>query len=107
MQGTASPLPQSALGAARRAGRRVRSAVETLPRITALLGELAETGRSLERLSTFAAQELPEIVHQLEGVRGQLSAIEQRLDALGALDAVNTVTPVTGPAATPGSRRTG
>lgn len=94
MHGSALTHPRTALAAARRAGCSVRSAVAALPRIATLLGELTETGRQLERLSTFAAGELPEIVHQLEGMRQQLSAIERRLDA-----AAVTVTQ--------GSRRTG
>lgn len=59
-----------------------RIAVETLkaiPRFTTVLGELRDAVRHIERLVTFAAQELPEVIYQLETIRGQLAAIERRL----------------------------
>ncbi|MEU3269396.1 hypothetical protein ABZ639_01055 [Saccharomonospora sp. NPDC006951] len=81
MLGSALRTPGRALAAARRAGRSARAAINALPVIAGLLDELKETGKQLERLSTFAAQELPEIVYQLEAIRTQLTAIENRLSA--------------------------
>ncbi|PXY19224.1 hypothetical protein [Prauserella muralis] len=77
MLGSALAAPRRVLQVLRSA----RAAAEALPRIADLLGDLRDTGTQLERLSTFAAQELPEIVYQLEAVRGQLTAIERRLTA--------------------------
>ncbi|ASR36934.1 hypothetical protein BAY61_20290 [Prauserella marina] len=81
MLGSALRMPGQALAAARRAGHSARAAINALPVISGLLGELKETAKQLERLSTFATQELPEIVYQLEAIRGQLTAIEKRLSA--------------------------
>jgi len=54
-------------------------ALTALPRIPAVLTDLRDAAEHLERLATFAAEELPEIVFQLEGIREQLTAIERRL----------------------------
>lgn len=62
-----------------RAARTTVKAVQSLPRLTAVLVELRDAAKQIERLATFAAQELPEVVYQLENVREQLAAIEQRL----------------------------
>ncbi|MFF5988749.1 hypothetical protein [Prauserella flavalba] len=86
MFGSALARPLRALDTALGTGR---AAIEALPRIASLLGDLRETGKQLERLSVFAAQELPEIVYQLEAVRAQLTAIERRLTAADE----RTVTP--------------
>ncbi|OXM64335.1 MULTISPECIES: hypothetical protein [Amycolatopsis] len=62
--------------------RLTNAAVRTLtslPRIATALTELRDAAKHLERLATFAAEELPEIVYQLEGIREQLTAIENRL----------------------------
>lgn len=64
-----------------RAARTTINAVQSLPRLTAVLVELRDAVKQIERLATFAAQELPELVYQLESVREQLAAIEQRLAA--------------------------
>ena len=64
-----------------RAARTTVHALWSLPRLTTVLAELRDAVRQLERLATFAAQELPELVYQLEGVREQLAAIERRLAA--------------------------
>ncbi|GHE84459.1 hypothetical protein GCM10017786_15170 [Amycolatopsis deserti] len=59
-----------------------KAAVRTLtslPRIASALTELRDAAEHLERLATFAAEELPEIVYQLEGIREQLAVIENRL----------------------------
>jgi hypothetical protein len=62
-----------------RAARTTVKAVQSLPRLTVVLVELRDAVKQIERLATFAAQELPEVVYQLESVRDQLAAIEQRL----------------------------
>jgi prefoldin subunit 5 len=54
-------------------------AIEAVPRIAEAMNELREALKNVERLATFAAEELPEIVYQLEAIRGQLTALEQRL----------------------------
>jgi hypothetical protein len=59
--------------------RTTLKAVQCLPRLTAVLVELRDAVKQIERLATFAAQELPELLYQLEGIRAQLTAIEQRL----------------------------
>ncbi|MBK1788101.1 hypothetical protein [Prauserella cavernicola] len=79
MLGSALAHPRRALDTALTAARTAGSALEALPRIALLLTDLRETAAQLERLTVFAAQELPEIVYQLEAVRTQLSAIERRL----------------------------
>lgn len=94
--GTALATTRDAIRAARRARERTAAAFEALPQIAVLLGELRETGAQLEQLTTFAAQELPEIVYQLEAVRGELRAIERRLNAVAAETPVIPATPRTG-----------
>ncbi|WP_232376137.1 hypothetical protein [Amycolatopsis aidingensis] len=83
-------LPRRLLGAVRTAG----AAVVALPRISSTLDELRETAKQLEKLATFAVQELPEVIYQLEAIRAELTAIERRLQ-----ENDRTVTP--------GSPRTG
>ncbi|GAA3832466.1 MULTISPECIES: hypothetical protein [Amycolatopsis] len=63
----------------RRLTKAVARTVTSLPRIATALTELRDAAKHLERLATFAAEELPEIVYQLEGIREQLSRIEDRL----------------------------
>lgn len=53
--------------------------VRAVPSLTTVLRELRDVAGHLERLATFAAAELPEIVYQLEKIREQLTAIERRL----------------------------
>lgn len=53
--------------------------VTSLPRLTGVLTDLRDAVKQIERLATFAAQELPEVVYQLEHIRGQLADIERRL----------------------------
>ncbi|NIH80183.1 hypothetical protein [Amycolatopsis viridis] len=74
------------------AARTVR-ALTSLPRIATVLSELRDAADHLQRLATFAAEELPEIVYQLEGIRAQLAAIEARL---GAQPPVSPAAPRTG-----------
>lgn len=63
-----------------RAGVRTTLRVtRSLPQLTTLLAELRDVARVIERLATYAAQELPEVVYQLERVREQLTAIERKL----------------------------
>ena len=65
----------------RRLSRLAFDALTALPRLTGVLGELRDAVKHIERLATFAAGELPEVVYQLEHIREQLAAIEKRLDA--------------------------
>ncbi|MFC4002375.1 hypothetical protein ACFS2C_05225 [Prauserella oleivorans] len=80
---------QQTLALVRRTTGAVCGALATLPRLTTVLADLRETAAQLERLATFAAAELPEIVYQLEAVRAQLIAIERQLAG------ESTVTPAT------------
>lgn len=57
--------------------------VRAVPSLTTVLRELRDVAGHLERLATFAAAELPEIVYQLEKIREQLAAIERRLGRPG------------------------
>lgn len=66
-------------GQVSRAAARAARALTSLPRIAIVLTELRDAAGHLERLATFAAEELPEIVYQLEGIREQLARIEDRL----------------------------
>jgi len=54
-------------------------AVRGVPRLTVVLAELRDAVKQIERLATFAAQELPEVVYQLEQIREQLAGIERRM----------------------------
>ncbi|HKS45892.1 MAG TPA: hypothetical protein VJT49_12420 [Amycolatopsis sp.] len=55
--------------------------LKTVPRLFTVLGELRDAVKHIERLAGFAAEELPEVVFQLERVRDQLAAIELKLGA--------------------------
>lgn len=84
-----------------------RQTLNALPSLTTMLRELREAVGHLERLVTYAAAELPEIVYQLEKIREQLASIERRLNAAGAgnghpEDASDVAEPVS-----PGARRSG
>ncbi|GAB3579033.1 hypothetical protein GCM10027445_47050 [Amycolatopsis endophytica] len=83
------------LGVARTARAGYRT-LASLPRIATALTELRDAAKHLERLATFAAEELPEIVYQLEGIREQLAAIENRLGGRNGQEPV-----------TPAARRSG
>lgn len=85
---------------AHRAARTVR-ALTSLPRIATAVAELRDVAKHLERLATFAAEELPEIVYQLEGIRDQLAAIEHRLGGRNGQEGVPATT------VSPAARRTG
>ena len=45
-------------------------AVESLPRIAAALEDVRATLHHVERLAAYVAQEVPELVYQLEQLRG-------------------------------------
>jgi uncharacterized membrane protein len=77
--------------------------VKAVPRLTTVLGELRDAVTYLERLATFAAGELPEVVYQLEKIREQLAAIERKLAGEAELPAAEEI----GQAVTPDERRTG
>jgi hypothetical protein len=51
-------------------------AVEAVPRIAAALDDVRATLKHSERLATFAAGELPEIVYQLEEIKARLEKLE-------------------------------
>jgi hypothetical protein len=71
------------LALSRRITRAALHTMMAVPRIAVVLTELRDAVRHLERLATFAAEELPEVVYQLEHVRAQLAAIERRLGTAG------------------------
>lgn len=71
----------------RRLTRVALNAVRTVPRLGTVLTELRDAARQIERLATFAAQELPEVVYQLELIRGQLAAIERRFPPARSVEA--------------------
>lgn len=64
-----------------RAARTTMNAVRGVPRLTVVLAEMRDAVKQIERLATFAAQELPEVIYQLEQIRGQLAEIERRVVA--------------------------
>ncbi|QWF84226.1 hypothetical protein [Amycolatopsis sp. CA-230715] len=66
-------------GTAFRLGKAVWAALDAVPRVAATLDEIQATAKHLERLATYASNELPELVYQLEAVRDQLTAIEKSL----------------------------
>jgi hypothetical protein len=78
-------LPWRVLTVARRVLTSTVDALEAVPRMAEAIDELRETLKVLERLTTFAAGELPEVVYQLEGIRAELGAIERRLAGEAAL----------------------
>ena len=82
-----------------RAARVTAKAVRSAPRLGVVLVELRDAVKQIERLATFAAQELPEVVYQLEAMREQLAAIERRL--------ATATTTENGRSASPDERRSG
>ncbi|MFD6070377.1 MULTISPECIES: hypothetical protein [Amycolatopsis] len=56
-------------------------AVEAVPKIAAALDDVRATLKHSERLATFAAGELPEIVYQLEEIKARLEKLETRTEA--------------------------
>jgi hypothetical protein len=79
MFGAVLALPRLVVGTAFRTARSALGALESLPRIAGAMEDLRDAIRHVERLGTFAASELPEVVYQLEYVREQLRTIERRL----------------------------
>jgi hypothetical protein len=77
---------------------RTLRAVPRFPPVLKVLGELRDGIKHIERLATFAAEELPEVVYQLEKIREQLAAIERNLgrpnqaEPEGRTDSGRTVT---------------
>jgi hypothetical protein len=96
-------LPRRVFTVAHRVLTATFDVLEAVPRIAEAVDELRATIKLLERLATFAAEELPEVVYQLEAIRGELAVIERRLaagsptavngTAVGAVGAVNAVNP--------------
>lgn len=93
----------------RSAARTTYRAARGIPLLGAVLTELRDSAKHLERLAVYATQELPEIVYQLERVRDQLAAIERRLADLPAEPPHKPETPANGadPELSPGARRSG
>lgn len=61
---------------------RIAGALETLAALDGTLRGLSELRGSIERieqLGTFVATEVPESLHQLEGIRGELAMVSTRL----------------------------
>jgi hypothetical protein len=115
MLSTALAVPFGAMRLARRAVTAALGALEAAPRIAVALDELAGEARRarggspaavaigdvrdmiahIERLTSYVAEELPDVVYQLEDVRARLGALEH---GLAERD---------GAAVTPGSPRSG
>jgi len=88
-----------------RIARQTLRAVPRFPPVLKVLGELRDGIKHIERLATFAAEELPEVVYQLEKIREQLASIERNL---GRADQTGPeADPENGRAVTPDERRTG
>ncbi|HJQ45545.1 MAG TPA: hypothetical protein VJ870_04345 [Amycolatopsis sp.] len=74
-----------------RAARGTLRAAQGVSRLGVVVAEVRGAVKQIERLATFAAQELPEVVYQLEAMREQLAAIERRLAAAGPTENGHTV----------------
>jgi hypothetical protein len=72
-------VPRSVLTVVHRGLTSTFEAIDAIPRIAAAMDELREAIKHVERLATFAAEELPEVVYQLEAIRTQLTSLEERL----------------------------
>lgn len=68
-------LPRAMLTVA----RRVLTAVDAVPRIARALDDIQKSMAHVERLATFAAEELPELVYQLEAVQERLIDLEKAI----------------------------
>jgi len=75
-------VPRSVLTVVHRGLTSTFEAIDAIPRIAAAMDELREAIKHVERLATFAAEELPEVVYQLEAIRTQLTSLEERLTKL-------------------------
>lgn len=69
-------VPRQLTAVARRVIVSTFEAVEAVPRIAAALDDVRATLKHSERLATFAASELPEIVYQLEEIKTRLEKLE-------------------------------
>ncbi|MFI9454202.1 hypothetical protein [Amycolatopsis sp. NPDC052450] len=69
-------VPRQLTAVARRVLVSTLEAVEAVPRIAAALDDVRATLKHSERLATFAAGELPEIVYQLEEIKTRLEKLE-------------------------------
>ncbi len=73
-------IPGQLTAVARRVLVSTFEAVEAVPRIAAALDDVRATLKHSERLATFAAGELPEIVYQLEEIKARLEKLESRTE---------------------------
>ncbi|MFC3450562.1 hypothetical protein [Amycolatopsis speibonae] len=69
-------VPRQLTAVARRLLVSTLEAVEAVPGIAAALDDVRATLKHSERLATFAAGELPEIVYQLEEIKTRLEKLE-------------------------------
>ncbi|RSM73388.1 hypothetical protein DL991_32215 [Amycolatopsis sp. WAC 01375] len=69
-------VPRQLTAVARRVLVSTLEAVEAVPKIAAALDDIRATLKHSERLATFAAGELPEIVYQLEEIKTRLEKLE-------------------------------
>ncbi|MFE6613147.1 hypothetical protein [Amycolatopsis sp. NPDC057786] len=74
-------VPRQLTAVARRVLVSTLEAVEAVPKIAAALDDVRSTLKHSERLATFAAGELPEIVYQLEEIKARLEKLETRTEA--------------------------
>ncbi|WP_410580779.1 hypothetical protein [Amycolatopsis sp. lyj-108] len=74
-------VPRQLTAVARRVLVSTLEAVEAVPKIAAALDDVRATLKHSERLATFAAGELPEIVYQLEEIKTRLEKLETRTEA--------------------------
>ncbi|UMP04389.1 hypothetical protein [Amycolatopsis sp. EV170708-02-1] len=79
--GAAFAIPGQLTAVARRVLVSTLEAVEAVPKIAAALDDVRATLKHSERLATFAAGELPEIVYQLEEIKARLEKLETRTEA--------------------------
>ncbi|WP_326836272.1 hypothetical protein VSH64_15370 [Amycolatopsis rhabdoformis] len=59
-------------------------AAEAVPRIATALDEVRATLRHLERLLAYVAEELPELVDQVEQIRARVDGLDDRRERGGA-----------------------
>ncbi|MEC3976730.1 hypothetical protein [Amycolatopsis sp. H20-H5] len=71
-------VPRRVAGRTLHVLRTAFEALESIPRIASAVDELRASLRQCERLATFAAGELPELVYQLEQIRERLDELDRR-----------------------------
>jgi hypothetical protein len=71
-------VPRRVAGLTLHVLRTTFEALEAVPRIASAVDEVRAALMQCERLATFAAAELPEIVYQLEQIRERLDELDRR-----------------------------